>query len=92
MQDDAGHDAPEIASPPAGETSTEKSNPEVEATLDGGVEVTSGFPFGSLFFGFIFVAGCAALFIKFNGLQRISKALGIGKHRYRKMDDMDLED
>jgi len=55
------------------------------------VEVTSGFSFGSLLFGFIFVAGCAALFVKFKGLERINKALGIGKYRYRRVGDTDLE-
>jgi hypothetical protein len=59
--------------------------------LDSGVEVASGFSFGSLLFGFIFVAGCAALFVKFNGLERINRALGIGKQRYRRMGDTDLE-
>ena len=55
------------------------------------MEVTSGFSFGALLFGFVFVAGCAALFVKFNGVKRINKAFGIGKHRYRRMGDIDLE-
>jgi len=93
-QEDTELDAPKIATPPAKETSTEspaKTDSEVEAALDSGVEVTSGFSFSSLLFGFVFVAGCAAFFVKFNGLERINKALGIGKHRYRRMGDMDLE-
>jgi hypothetical protein len=71
--------------------STEKINPEIEAALDSAVEVTSSFSLGTLLFGFVFVAGCAALFVKFNGMERISKALGIRKHRYRRMGDADLE-
>ena len=59
--------------------------------MNSGVEVTSGFPFGSLVFGFVFVAGCAALFVKFDGLRRIKSALGIGKYRYRRVGDTDLE-
>jgi peptidyl-prolyl cis-trans isomerase B (cyclophilin B) len=93
-QEDVGHDDPKIATPPAKETPTppaDKPNPEIEAALDSGVEVTSGFSFGSLLFGFVFVAGCAALFTKFNGLERINKAFGIGKYRYRRARDMDLE-
>jgi len=66
-------------------------NPEVEAALDGVAEVTSGFSFGAVLFGFVFVAGCAALFVRFDGMNRVSKAFGIGKHRYRRMGDTDLE-
>ena len=93
-QEGTGLDVPKIATPPAKETSespAEKTNPEVEAALDSSVEVTSGFSFGSLLFGFVFMAGCAALFVKFNGLQKISQAFGIGKYRYRRTGDMDLE-
>jgi len=92
-QEDAGHDVPKIAPPPAEPPTppTDEANPEVEAALDSGVKVTSGFSFGSLLFGFVVVAGCAALFIKFNGLKRINKALGIGKYRYRRVGDTDLE-
>jgi len=89
-KDEAGNqeDTPamETAKPPA-----ESTNPEVEAALDGSVKVTSGVSYGSLLFGFVFVAGCAALFVKFNGLERISNMLGIGKHRYRRVGDADLE-
>jgi len=89
-KDEAGNqeDTPgtETTKPPA-----ESTNPEVEAALDGGVKVTSGFSYGSLLFGFVFVAGCAAFFVKFNGLERIGKVLGIGKHRYRRVGDADLE-
>ena len=53
--------------------------------------VTSGISFGALLFGFVFVAGCAALFVKFDGMKQINKAFGIGKHRYRRMGDVDLE-
>jgi len=82
---------PEVAPPPAENAPTppaEKASPEVEAAA---VDVTSGFSFGSLLFGFVFVAGCAALFVKFIGLERVNKVLGISKHRYRRMGDMDLE-
>lgn len=55
------------------------------------MEATSGPSFGALLFGFVFVAGCAALFVRFDGVNRVSKVLGIGKHRYRRMGDADLE-
>ena len=55
------------------------------------MEVTSGFSIGALIFGFIFVAGCATLFVRFNVWERISRALGFGKHRYRRVGDTDLE-
>lgn len=84
-QDD---DVPGIAPPPAQDT---PPNPEVEAALDNTVEVTSSFSFGALLFGFVFVAGCAALFVKFNGTQKINRMLGIGKYRYHRADDVDLE-
>lgn len=84
-QDD---DVPGIAPPPAQDT---PANPEVEAALDNTVEVTSSFSFGALLFGFVFVAGCAALFVKFNGMQKINRMLGIGKFRYHRADDVDLE-
>jgi len=57
--------------------------------LDSAVEATSGF---SLLFGFVFVAGCVALFFRFNGVNRINKAFGIGKYRYRRTGDVDLEE
>jgi len=80
------------APPPVKDTPTPPAeNPEVEAALDGVVEVTYGFSFGALLFGFVFVAGCAALFVRFNGMQRISKVFGFGKYRYRRMGDADLE-
>lgn len=69
----------------------ESTDPEVEAALDSDVKVASGISYGSLFFGFVFVAGCATLFVKFNGLERIGKVLGVGKHRYRRVGDADLE-
>jgi hypothetical protein len=59
--------------------------------LDNAAEVTSSFSLGALLFGFVFVAGCAALFVKFKGVEGITKALGIRKHRYRRMGDADLE-
>jgi len=93
-QEDADDDVPKIEAPPTKETPTspvDKTDPEVEAALNSGVEVTSDFPFGSLLFGFVFVAGCAALLVKFDGLRRIKSALGIGKHRYRRVGDLDLE-
>jgi len=93
-QEDVGHDTPKIDPPPVKETPTppaDEISPEVEAALDNGVEVTPGFSVGSLLFGCVFVAGCAALFVKFNGLQRITRVLGIGKHRYRRAGDLDLE-
>jgi len=82
-------DVPAIT-PPAEDTPT-PPNPEVEAALDSAVEVTSGFSFGAVLFGFVFIAGCAALFVKFNGMQRINRVFGIGKYRYRRMGDADLE-
>ena len=55
------------------------------------MEVASGVSVGAIIFGFIFVAGCATLFVKFKGWERINRALGFGKHRYRRVGDMDLE-
>jgi len=93
-QEDAEHDVPKIDPPPVKGTPAppaDKANPEVEAALDSGVKVTAGFSVGTLLFGFVFVAGCAALFVRFNGLERIRRALGICKYRYRRVGDTDLE-
>jgi len=90
-QEDVDHDVPKIDSPPAKETPADKANPEVEAALDSDVKVAPGFSVGYLLFGFVFVAGCAVLFIKFDGWKRINKVFGIGKHRYRRVGDLDLE-
>lgn len=92
-QEDAGNDVPKIEPPQVKETPTPpaETNPKVDAALDSGVEIASGLPISSLLFGFIFVAGCAALFVKLNGWKRISKAVGIGKYRYRRAGDTDLE-
>jgi len=59
--------------------------------MDGGVVLASGPSIGALVFGFIVVAGCATLFVKFNGWERINRAFGFGKHRYRRVGDTDLE-
>jgi len=93
-QEDAVHDIPKIDAPPAKDTPTppaDEINPEVEAALDSDVKVPSAFPVGSLLFGFVFVAGCAALFVKLGGWMRVNKVLGIGKYRSRPVGDVDLE-
>jgi len=71
--------------------SNEQISPEIAAAFDSAVEVTSSFSLGTLLFGFVLVAGFAALFIKFNGMEGISRVLGIRKHRYRSTGDADLE-
>jgi len=83
-------DVPAIVPPPA-ENTPVAPNPEVEAALDSAVEASSRFSFGALLFGFVFLAGCAALFVKSNGMQRVNKVLGLGKYRYRRTGDVDLE-
>jgi len=83
-------DVPKIDPPPVKETPTAPADKN-NVGLDGGVEVNSGFSIGVLIFGFIFVAGCATLSVRFKGWERVSRALGFGKHRYRRVGDTDLE-
>lgn len=70
---------------------TETADPEINAASSSVAAVAPGFSFGALIFGLVFVAACAALFAKFNGVERVRKALGFGGHRYRSLNSMDLE-
>jgi len=91
-EEDSGHDVPKVGPTTVKETPTsptDKSN--VDLKSEGGAKITPGFSYGALVFGFVFVAGCATLFVKFNGLERVKRAFGIGKHRYRRVGDTDLE-